>query len=52
MWHYVPLSKSPGPKKDERSLLRKDIVPLMFNGVLALNENTSMDRSTWMSLKK
>jgi len=24
---------------------------LMFNHVLALYENTSMDRSTWMSLK-
>jgi hypothetical protein len=39
-------------KKDERNLLRKDIVSLMFNGVLALNETTSMDRSTWTSLKK
>ncbi len=25
---------------------------LMLNHVLALYENTSMDRSTWMSLKK
>jgi hypothetical protein len=52
MWHYVPLNKIPRKKKKEKSLLRQDIVPLMFNGVLALNETTSMDRSTWMSLKK
>jgi hypothetical protein len=47
----VPLNKNLR-KINERSLLKKIIVPLMFNGVLALNETTSMDRSTWMSLKK
>jgi hypothetical protein len=27
-------------------------MPLMLNEVLALYENTSMDRSIWMSLKR
>jgi hypothetical protein len=27
-------------------------MPLLLNGVLALNENTFMDKSTWMSLKE
>jgi hypothetical protein len=26
-------------------------MPLMLNGVLALNENISMDKSIWMSIK-
>jgi hypothetical protein len=26
-------------------------MPLMLNGVLALNENTSMDKSIWMLIK-
>jgi hypothetical protein len=32
-------------------MLKGDAIDLL-NGFLALNENTSMDRSTWISLKK
>jgi hypothetical protein len=52
-FHDHPYGQGGGKKKekkkeDEKSLLKEDIVPLMFNVVLALNENTSMDKSIWM----